>query len=239
MIFPIWQPLFSSSHLLVESIGVELGEKATHTGTLDPLAEGVLVILTGEERLAKEHLQDWDKKYEFEILWGVATDSGDLLGKIRDERVMEDIGFLGELEKAVAGFLPDFSARRWQGKSAFEYAQEDQKIPEKLRRVKLFEAELMSLKNVRRDEVFALQQEKVASVTGEFRQEEILEDWRGKFAEGLGDSEVLYVSSIRVVSSGGFYVRQFIQDVAEKVGVPTLALSIVRTRNGPFGREDC
>jgi tRNA pseudouridine(55) synthase len=247
MIFPIWQPLFSSSHQLAESIGSELGEKATHTGTLDPLAEGVLVILTGEDRLAKEALADWDKEYEFEILWGVATDSGDLLGMIQELRLGVNSSDISDLESALQSFvgeyeqaLPDFSARRWKGKSAFDFAREGKEIPVKTRRVKVLEAEVLGKEKIGIEEFLALQQEKVAQVRGDFRQEEILSDWREKFADiASKEDNELIVSKLRVVCSSGFYVRQFIQDVAKKIGVPALAFSIVRTRNGSFEREEC
>lgn len=247
MIFPIWQPLFSSSHLLAHSIGEELGEKATHTGTLDPLAEGVVVILTGEDRLAKEHLQDWDKEYVFEILWGISTDTGDLMGMIRDMRLGVETSDISNLENVVHGFqpeyeqaVPDFSARRWQGKSSFDFARDVKQIPVKTRKVEVMEVEILSHEKKSRQDVLALQQRKVAAVQGDFRQEEILEDWRKKFGEleSAGKSEFL-VSKLQVVSSSGFYVRQFIQDVARQVGLPALAFSIVRTKNGPFEREDC
>lgn len=247
MIFPVWQPLFSSSHLLAESIGTELGEKATHTGTLDPLAEGVLVILTGEDRLAKEELSGWDKEYEFEILWGVTTDTGDLLGMIQEVRLGVETSDVSDLETVVNSFLPkyeqrlpDFSSRRWQGKSAFDFARANKEIPAKTRVVKIREIKVLETERKNTGEVLALQQEKVPQVQGDFRQEEILKEWREKFAhlESEEKSEFV-VSKIRVVSSSGFYVRQFIQDVAQELSLPALAYSIVRTRNGPFGREDC
>lgn len=247
MIFPVWQPLFSSSHLLAESIGAELGEKATHTGTLDPLAEGVLVVLTGEDRLAKEELSGWDKEYEFEILWGVTTDTGDLLGMIQEVRLGVETRDISDLETVVQSFLPeyeqrlpDFSSRRWQGKSAFDFARANEEIPVKTRVVKIHETKVVQTERKNVGEVLALQQERVGQVHGDFRQGEILKDWQEKFAQLRSEEKSEFVvSKLRIVSSSGFYVRQFIQDVAKKLGMPALAFSIVRTRNGPFRREDC
>jgi tRNA U55 pseudouridine synthase TruB len=106
--------------------------------------------------------------------------------------------------------------------------------------VKVLEAEVLGKEKIGIEEFLALQQEKVAQVRGDFRQEEILSDWREKFADiASKEDNELIVSKLRVVCSSGFYVRQFIQDVAKKIGVPALAFSIVRTRNGSFEREEC
>ena len=45
MVIPIYQPLGASTHQIAKRIGEKYGEKATHTGTLDPLAEGVVIVL--------------------------------------------------------------------------------------------------------------------------------------------------------------------------------------------------
>ncbi len=85
MIFSLWKPIGRSTHLFVKSYGDRIGERITHTGSLDPMAEGVVVVLTGEDRFLKEKYSNSDKEYEFEILIGVSTDSHDLLGLINDQ----------------------------------------------------------------------------------------------------------------------------------------------------------
>ncbi len=82
MIIPVYKPLGSSTHLLAKKTGDIYQTKATHTGTLDPMANGVVVVLTAEDRFKKSKLANWKKTYEFEILWGATTDSHDLLGLI-------------------------------------------------------------------------------------------------------------------------------------------------------------
>ncbi len=52
----------------------------TYAGRLDPLAEGALIILTGDACRSKEHYLSLDKTYTIEVLLGVSTDSGDVLG---------------------------------------------------------------------------------------------------------------------------------------------------------------
>ena len=65
--------------------GIEDSVPMTYAGRLDPLAEGLLLILTGEDVHKKDEYNGLSKVYEFTILFGVATDTGDILGKIVSE----------------------------------------------------------------------------------------------------------------------------------------------------------
>ena len=62
------------------------GEKMTYAGRLDPLATGVLLVLTGEECKQKEKYLGLDKEYELIILFGFGTDSMDLLGMVEEKK---------------------------------------------------------------------------------------------------------------------------------------------------------
>lgn len=55
--------------------------KMTYLGRLDPMAEGLLLVLSGDTR-DKNKFLDLDKTYEFEVLWGVSTDTYDVLGQV-------------------------------------------------------------------------------------------------------------------------------------------------------------
>ena len=62
-------------------------EKATYAGRLDPMAEGLLIILTGESVHKKEEYLKLSKEYEVEVLLGVSSDTGDILGVIQDSNL--------------------------------------------------------------------------------------------------------------------------------------------------------
>src|SRR3989339_832845 len=81
-ILPIWQPVGKSTNHLTRQIADKIGLKTAHTGTLDPMAEGVVVVLAGNKRLEKIKLASWKKTYEFDIAFGISTDSLDGLGLI-------------------------------------------------------------------------------------------------------------------------------------------------------------
>jgi len=54
----------------------------TYAGRLDPMAEGILLVLVGEENKNREQYLGLDKEYEVEVLFGIGTDTGDVLGKV-------------------------------------------------------------------------------------------------------------------------------------------------------------
>ena len=99
----------------------------TYAGRLDPMAEGKLLVLIGEECKRKEEYLRLDKEYAFEILFGVSSDTGDVLGMPEAcglPPLKED-----EVLKAAEGMTgghrlpyPAFSSKPVGGKPLFEHA---------------------------------------------------------------------------------------------------------------------
>ncbi|HYD35193.1 MAG TPA: hypothetical protein VD999_03955 [Vitreimonas sp.] len=241
MIFPIWQPLGSSSHRLAEACGRALNAPATHTGTLDPMAEGVLVILAGDDRFAKGQLQDWQKTYHFSILWGVATDSLDRLGLITTYRGQQPK--IDELRRIIEKFpaqysqsVPAFSAARWQGQSHFELAKGGSELPLKTRDISLHHFHLHDVSVAAASAILSQQSNSVQSLAGDFRQSEILDSWEKALAKEATD---LLITTHSVTTSPGTYIRQLVQDVATHINIPATTWSITRTANGPYDKSDC
>ena len=115
--------------------------KVGHAGTLDPQASGVLPIAIGRATKFIEYLADCDKTYRAEILFGVATDSGDLEGEIisrADNFQMPTAeifaatlkNFIGEIEQTP----PKFSAIKIHGRKAYDLARKnlDFEMPRRL-----------------------------------------------------------------------------------------------------------
>lgn len=128
--------------------------KVGHAGTLDPAASGVLPIAVNRATKFIEYLADCDKSYRAEILFGVATDSGDLDGKIisrADDFFMPTIeelkaslkSFVGEIEQTP----PKFSAIKIHGRKAYDLARKDIAFDMPSRRVKIYRLELVNLSN--------------------------------------------------------------------------------------------
>ena len=95
-----------TSHDLVYKVRRKLGiKKVGHTGTLDPMATGVLVISIGKATKTSEYILSSDKEYEAKIKLGILTDSYDIAGNILKE---EKVGFNEEdIKKALQNFSMD------------------------------------------------------------------------------------------------------------------------------------
>lgn len=126
--------------------------KVGHAGTLDPAACGVLPVAVGRATKFIEYLADCDKSYRAEILFGLATDSGDLDGEIisradnfsmptRDELSDAMKNFVGEIEQTP----PKFSAIKIHGRKAYDLARKNLAFDMPTRRVKIFWLELIAL----------------------------------------------------------------------------------------------
>ena len=105
-------------------------KKAGHTGTLDPMATGLLPVCLGEATKFSHYQLDADKSYQATIKLGIQTDTGDAEGKIVAEKPVPKL-LLSELEQVTAKFLGDilqvppmYSALKKDGKKLYEYARE-------------------------------------------------------------------------------------------------------------------
>ena len=126
--------------------------KVGHAGTLDPQASGVLPVAVGRATKFIEYLADRDKTYRAEILFSIATDSGDLDGSIvarADNFSMPNVDtlnaalkdFIGEIEQRP----PKFSAIKIHGRKAYDLARKNFEFDMPSRRVKIFRLELVAL----------------------------------------------------------------------------------------------
>lgn len=123
--------------------------KAGHTGSLDPLATGLLPICIGEATKISPYLLLGDKRYDFRIRLGRATDTGDADGKMVEERPVPELT-LEEIERALARFQgeieqipPMFSAVKKGGKRLYELARKGIEVAREPRRVTIYQIRLL------------------------------------------------------------------------------------------------
>ena len=145
------KPAGMTSHDAVNRVRkIFMTRKVGHAGTLDPAASGVLPVAVNRATKFLEYLSARDKTYRAEILFGTATDSGDLDGEIisRVENFsvnVDDIKsalkfFVGEIEQTP----PKFSAIKIHGRKAYDLARANLEFDMPRRRVKIFRAELVT-----------------------------------------------------------------------------------------------
>ncbi len=129
------KPIGLTSHDVVQIIRRGTGiRRAGHTGTLDPRASGVLVILIGPAVRLSEYVSASDKRYQATVRLGSSTDTYDLEGIITDSASIDEIteeqftaelgNFIGEIEQTP----PPYSAVKVQGRKAYDMAREGEEF---------------------------------------------------------------------------------------------------------------
>jgi tRNA pseudouridine55 synthase len=128
--------------------------KAGHTGTLDPLATGLLPLCFGEATKFSADLLEADKCYEADLLFGITTDTGDAEGQIRDQRPVH-FG-RGDLEAVLCRFRgaieqipPMYSALKRDGRPLYELARQGLEVERAARRVTINELTLLAFEDAR------------------------------------------------------------------------------------------
>jgi tRNA pseudouridine55 synthase len=212
------KPAGWTSHDVVARARRLLKEKRVgHTGTLDPFATGVLVLLVGRATRLAQFLAGAEKEYDATIRLGYATTTGDLTGERRGAAEagtgMTDCAALTreQFEAALAPLRgeieqvpPMYSAKKVGGRKLYELARRGEEVERQAVRVKVSAFEVLE-----NDE-------------GE---------WSRRNEDGTRDVRA------RVVCSAGTYVRALAESVGEHLGTGAHLASLRRTRAGRFGVE--
>lgn len=127
--------------------------KAGHTGTLDPLATGVLPVLLGSATKLSKYLIEHDKIYEAIIKLGKKTTTGDLEGEVIEEKNINIQNLeKNNVEMVLNTFLgesfqipPMYSAIKVNGKKLYEYARDGIEIERKKRKINIYSIELLNI----------------------------------------------------------------------------------------------
>ena len=145
-----------TSHDVVNKVKKIVNKKVGHTGTLDPLATGVLPLLIGKGTLCSKYLINHDKVYEVSLKLGISTDTMDAEGKIIEEKeVSSDILTKENVEKVLSSFIgkqeqtpPIYSAIKVAGKKLYEYARKGQKVEIPKREIEIYNIKLVGINKV-------------------------------------------------------------------------------------------
>ena len=206
------KPAGMTSHDVVARVRNILGERRVgHTGTLDPFATGVLVMLTGRATRLAQYLSGAEKEYEAVIRLGYATDTGDVTGvpvgeshanaqstqSIREEDIETALASLrGEMEQTP----PMYSAKKVSGRKLYELARRGEEVERKPVCVNVSEFEFIAPDG--------------PLLTPE--------------RDGCHDL------TVRVVCSAGTYIRTLAEDFGRRLGLGAHVASLRRTRAGRF-----
>ncbi|MBR1568455.1 MAG: tRNA pseudouridine(55) synthase TruB [Lachnospiraceae bacterium] len=144
---------YTSFDVVTKLRGILHQKKIGHTGTLDPLAEGVLVVCLGKATKLCDILPDHDKVYEATMLLGTVTDTEDTSGKVLHTSPVEAADYPdSRLEEAVYKYQgtydqipPMYSAIKVDGRKLYELAREGQTIERKARPVTIYSLEILRI----------------------------------------------------------------------------------------------
>ncbi|MFL6229661.1 MAG: tRNA pseudouridine(55) synthase TruB [Pyrinomonadaceae bacterium] len=202
------KPAGWTSHDVVARVRRILREKRVgHTGTLDPFATGVLVVLVGRATRLAQFLAGAEKEYEAVVRLGFATETGDLTGAARGEARAcgawgaSEIGAaLQPLRGEIEQVPPMYSAKKIQGQKLYELARQGVEVERKAVRVKVREIEAV---------------ETVGALLSR-------------------NEDGTCALRVRVVCSAGTYVRVLAESIGENLGVGAHLSALRRTRAGAF-----
>jgi tRNA pseudouridine55 synthase len=140
----------SSNRALQEVRHLFNANKAGHTGSLDPLATGLLPLCFGEATKVSGLMLDDNKRYQVVVQLGVMTDTGDREGAVIETKPVPELSideihaclekFTGEIDQIP----PMYSALKHHGKKLYELAREGKTVERKARHITIFELKLLS-----------------------------------------------------------------------------------------------
>jgi tRNA pseudouridine55 synthase len=211
--------------------------KMTYLGRLDPMAEGLLLVLAGNTR-AKEEYLNLDKTYEFEVLWGFKSDTLDILGLVENsdkfphKLEQKMLSLLKKIQNKTTQVYPLFSSKSFGGDflKARDQKIESYDLPEKT--IKIFSFEHIHTKSISGREILDEVTKRIALVNGDFRQTQALSSWRNLLYPHV--NEFYLISNFKADVSSGTYIRGLADEMGKILGTGALAWSIRRTRVGDF-----
>ncbi|MEK7184755.1 MAG: hypothetical protein AAB683_01295 [Patescibacteria group bacterium] len=195
----------------------------TYAGRLDPMAHGLLIILVGDDCKDKQKYLNMDKEYEVEVLFGVSTDTYDILGKIIsiEKKNFDPIN----LEKYKGKFIQEYP--RYSSKIiAMKEIPDKDDMPTK--EVEIYAIEQIGSRALSGQRISDFILENIKKVNGDFRQGEITPFWQD-FAKKY-PIEKFIIIKLKISCSSGTYMRSLAHRIGSDIGIPALAFSIKRTR---------
>jgi len=219
-------------------------ETLSYAGRLDPLADGVLVVLVGEANKRREKFEGMKKAYRVVVLLGAETDTYDPMGLLSShpKPVMVKKEELAAVVRSFQGvFLqeyPPYSSKAVHGKPLYYWARRNRlhEITIPTKKVEIYSLKLERIATIEPQHLLGIIKEAVGGVKGDFRQAEIIALWDESLREL---SSVFQTVTLHIECSSGTYMRSLAHTIGKHLGVPALALHITRERVGEIGIEDC
>ena len=208
----------------------------TYAGRLDPMAEGLLLVLENEECKQAKQYHNLTKAYTYSFITGISTDTYDCLGKITDidnnkkpldKEVRQAIG---DLINTQTFPYPPYSSKTVHGTPLFQYARENtlHTIAIPTNTIQITEHRMIKTQITNTDTVTKDLTNTMQNINGDFRQEEILRQWQTL------PSQTLQQYSATITASSGTYIRAIVHEIGNRIKCPTTTTHIKRTKIGKW-----
>jgi tRNA U55 pseudouridine synthase TruB len=239
----IYKPIGKTCGEVVDAIP----QKAAYCGRLDPMAHGQMLCLIGPEAAnVKKHLQH-DKTYEFRFVTGISTDTTDVMGLFNNENYQDEIDLNDIIEyiknmainkkfpqkyHKFSSFMPkekiNISIDTSKRKPLWYWSTNNLICPDYYKDVMIYSLNIDHIKEIKLKDVITEALHNLHQVTnpGEFRLEQIIYNWQHINAER---EQTLTEFKITIKVSSGFYIRQFVQDIADHFKAKLMVLEIHRS----------
>jgi tRNA pseudouridine55 synthase len=242
----VYKPKGMTMGQLVENFKSRFSEyidtPVTYAGRLDPLAEGLVILLSGGMVHRKQEFLNLDKEYEFEFVLGFRTDTYDILGLVEESEKLYEFNndnfskIIDDIRQIRVQSYPPFSSKNVNGKPLFQWSREGRiheiDIPERvinIRSVDLLKQEKLSSTKLLEKILISIE-----GVSGDFRQDEIKDNWLRILSE---NEKEYFLFKMKAVVSSGTYIRGLVNEIGNKLGTGAVTVTIKRNRIGDYKLE--
>jgi len=225
-----------------------------YAGRLDPMASGKLLVLIGEECKKQERYHALDKRYEFSVLLGIASDTADVLGRLsgfgKEASQHISLATISKVLTTLTGPItlpyPHFSAKTVQGKPLHMWTLEGRLgeiiIPTQTSTV--YKLSCTQIETKSREQIYQEAMTKINSIPpvtderkalgNDFRRVDVRADWK-EFRNTGNSDDTLSIIHIACTASSGTYMRSLAEEIGRRLGnIPSLAYHIHRTHIGHY-----
>jgi len=240
------------------------GVPLAYAGRLDPMASGKLLVLIGEECKKQKDYHALDKEYEFEVLFGVRSDTGDVLGIVESGGAPQigkaDLRYVAtNIQGRIELPYPAFSSKTVKGLPLHTWAVTNRldEINIPTYTATIYKLQLLSLRYEPMDLICKTALQKIESIPpvtdprkalgNDFRRPEVRASWKSFYLakpphpkQGLGSTlslasgEKLPIARFKCICSSGLYMRTLSGEIAKRLGTNGLAYSIHRSKIGRY-----
>lgn len=228
---------------------IQKDQPLAYAGRLDPMASGQLLVLIGDECKKQEKYHGLDKGYRFSVLFGVSSDTEDVLGRLTFEKpfhpVKKDID---KIAKSLRGNVtlpyPHFSSKTVAGKPLHVWTLEGRidEIEIPIKESRIYKLLCVNVETKRTEDIYEETIEKIDSLPtvtetskalgADFRRKDVRADWqlwREMFPKANWS-----IATFDCIASSGTYMRSLAKLIGKELNTQALAYSIHRTDIGRY-----